>query len=572
VRAVTVGLCAVLAALAAVAIVGGLYGERSAARLTRSGDLVQAYLDLTHAVAIQEATEGSLGDLRVRRERFNAAAATIASSLGVLEREGTAADQALRARIERSELFYAADMNGSFAALEAGNADRAAIFETAADPSSQALQTLVSERGPRLASESLREIGALRSLQDRILHYTLLSVVVGALVVLALWLVLRSLRRRIDDATADELERLERATLTDSLTGTRNHRAFEEDLARALAHRRRHGTGLSLVMIDLDGLKAINDQQGHQAGDRAIKTVADVLRGALRAEEVGYRTGGDEFAALLPEASAWGAFSFAQRLHDSLIADGARVGVSVGLAEATETSTRDGLVEQADLALSEAKASGRDTILFVPGMARPQPADDGEDRRHRGTLASALARAVDAKDAYTRSHSETVAELCAMIAVDLGLEPERVASIRLAGLVHDVGKIGVPDAILQKPDRLDAAEYETIKTHSALGHRILQGTDLSHEAPWVLHHHERMDGGGYPDGLAGSDIPLESRIIHVADAFEAMTSDRPYRRGMPESDALEELRRHTATQFDPACVTALLTGLGAASAVTVGAT
>jgi HD-GYP domain-containing protein (c-di-GMP phosphodiesterase class II) len=119
----------------------------------------------------------------------------------------------------------------------------------------------------------------------------------------------------------------------------------------------------------------------------------------------------------------------------------------------------------------------------------------------------------------------------------------------------------VPDAILQKPAKLSAHEFEVIKTHSALGHKILRGTDLSREAPWVLHHHERLDGRGYPSGLAGAAIPLESRIIHVADAFEAMTSDRPYRRGMPEEDAVAELRRHAGTQFDPACVEALLAGL-----------
>lgn len=204
-------------------------------------------------------------------------------------------------------------------------------------------------------------------------------------------------------------------------------------------------------------------------------------------------------------------------------------------------------------------------MLFTPGMARPDMSDADEEQRHRGTLASALARAVDAKDSYTRSHSETVAELCALIATNLGLDSSHVASVRLAGLVHDVGKIGVPDVILQKPAKLEPSEYEIIKAHSALGHKILNGTDLSREAPWVLHHHERLDGGGYPGGLAYEEIPLESRIIHVADAFEAMTSDRPYRRGMPQEDALAELRKHAGRQFDPRCVDALLSGLGAVS-------
>lgn len=567
VRAVTAALCVVLAALAGVAITGGVAAERSATRLARSGDLVEAYLELTRAVAIQDEAEEELAS-RTRekaRAKFDGAADDITASLKVLKRLGDPADVELSGRIERSERRYAMALQRYLDAVDAGDAELAEAAEEKADPSSLALQSLVTEGGPRQASKSLREIDSLRSSQAKILNFTVVSVVLGMGVVLALWLVLRSLRRRIDDSTDQELQRLERAALTDSLTGIRNHRAFEEDLVTALAHRRRHDTRLSLVMVDLDGLKAVNDGEGHQAGDRAIKAVGDTLSNTMRAGDQVYRIGGDEFAALLPEASAWEAFNFAQRLHEHLDSGARQITVSVGVAESSDVSTRDGLIEQADLALLEAKSGGRDTVVFTAGMARPDAADVSEERRHRGTLASALARAVDAKDPYTRSHSETVAELCALVASNLGLELEHLASIRLAGLVHDVGKIGVPDAILQKPARLEPHEFDTIKTHSALGHKILHGTDLSREAPWVLHHHERLDGGGYPGGLVGDSIPLESRIIHVADAFEAMTSDRPYRRGMPQEDALAELRRHTGTQFDPDCVRALLSGLGVES-------
>ena len=176
---------------------------------------------------------------------------------------------------------------------------------------------------------------------------------------------------------------------------------------------------------------------------------------------------------------------------------------------------------------------------------------------HTKTLATALARAVDAKDSYTRSHCETVVELCVTIAERLGLEPDALEQLRLAGLLHDVGKIGVPDTILQKPSALTDSEYETMKTHSRLGHSIVSGAGLLEEARWILHHHERPDGRGYPYGLHGEEIPLESRIILVADAFEAMTSDRPYRRSVPASAALDELHRHAGTQFDPECVAAL---------------
>ena len=180
-----------------------------------------------------------------------------------------------------------------------------------------------------------------------------------------------------------------------------------------------------------------------------------------------------------------------------------------------------------------------------------------EDEHHTRTLASALARAVDAKDAYTRSHCQTVSQLCGLIGAELGFETGRLTRLRLAGLLHDVGKIGVPDAILNKPAALTDQEYEQMKRHALLGYDIVRAADMDVEATWVRHHHERFGGGGYPDGLAGEDIPLESRVILVADAFEAMTSDRPYRRAPGQSFAIVELGANAGTQFDPAVVEAL---------------
>ncbi len=164
---------------------------------------------------------------------------------------------------------------------------------------------------------------------------------------------------------------------------------------------------------------------------------------------------------------------------------------------------------------------------------------------------------MDAKDAYTHSHCETVAELCALIATEIGMPPERVAKVRLAGLLHDVGKIGISDAILQKPGKLTTDEFEVMKTHPTLGCHIVSAAELYEEAEWILHHHERLDGCGYPDGLCGEAVPLESRIIMVADAFEAITADRPYRDRRSVGEALAELNRHAGAQFDPQCLRAL---------------
>jgi putative nucleotidyltransferase with HDIG domain len=180
-------------------------------------------------------------------------------------------------------------------------------------------------------------------------------------------------------------------------------------------------------------------------------------------------------------------------------------------------------------------------------------------------LAAALARAVDAKDSYTRSHSHTVAQLSALIAAELGFTGDRLAKVRLAGLLHDVGKIGVPDAILNKPAALTDDEYEIMQQHAVLGFEIVESAGLPEQGRWVRHHHERVDGRGYPDGLRGEEIPLESRIILVADSFEAMTSDRPYRRAPGREFALAELDRNAGTQFDPDVVEALTRALDLAA-------
>jgi len=369
----------------------------------------------------------------------------------------------------------------------------------------------------------------------------------------------KGIERELARAREAELERLALAALTDHLTGLRNHRAFHEELERELARRERNQAALSLVMLDLAGLKRVNDTLGHAAGDERLKALAVCLRATLRAGDAAYRIGGDEFALVFPGEHAWGALRLVQRLGERLREEnGPRLAVAAGIAEATGQVPRDTLVRQADLALIAAKRSKRGALIYSidqePAVGQLDP---GSDRHYLQTLTTALARAVDAKDSYTRSHCETVAELCALIAGELGLAPERIGKLRLAGLLHDVGKIGIPDAVLQKPEPLTREEFEIMKTHAALGCRIVSGASLDEQAGWILHHHERPDGRGYPDGVVGEEVPLESQIMLVADAFEAITSDRPYREGRSDAAAFEELERHAGTQFDPGCVAAL---------------
>ena len=235
-------------------------------------------------------------------------------------------------------------------------------------------------------------------------------------------------------------------------------------------------------MLDLDDLKTVNDRLGHQAGDERLRALADALRTTHRAGDSAFRIGGDEFAVVLTGTRSWGALEFVQRLAIELAANAPGATVTAGIAEALDTRDKDDLIREADLALISAKRSDQAVAIHSRGHARRGRRGNAEDAHHTQTLANALALAVDAKDSYTRSHCQTVSQLCVMIATELGLDPERLARLRLAGLLHDVGKIGIPDSILHKPSALSDEEYEQMKSHSLLGAAILEAADMRVEA------------------------------------------------------------------------------------------
>jgi diguanylate cyclase (GGDEF)-like protein len=361
-----------------------------------------------------------------------------------------------------------------------------------------------------------------------------------------------------------EVERLQDAAHTDSLTGLGNHRMFYDHLAREIKRRSRTGSTFSLLAIDLDGLKRVNDERGHLAGDEFIKTVARAVR--MEVERMGslYRTGGDEFMVLLPNRRAWSALTIAQNIQRAATdATGGRA-LSVGITESANTESARLLIHQADVALYEAKRNMLLAVIYRPGLERvgDGATDSAAPTANQRALAAALAHAIDAKDSGERNHCETVAELSVGIGARVGIPAASLERLRLAGLVHDVGKIGLPDVILQKPGALELDERVELEQHVTIGHAILLAADLDTEAEWVLHHHERYDGTGYPAGLAGEEIPLASRVLAVADAFETMTGGRPYRTRLSVEAALAELQEHSGGQFDPDCVTAIADLLG----------
>jgi diguanylate cyclase (GGDEF)-like protein/putative nucleotidyltransferase with HDIG domain len=352
---------------------------------------------------------------------------------------------------------------------------------------------------------------------------------------------------------------------TDALTLLRNHRSFQTDLREALAMGASTRSTLSLVLIDIDNFKSINDRFGHPVGDQVLTTLAELMR-----EEYGdgqsYRIGGEEFALLLPDDGEQEAYTAVERLHARLWQTGfphaEPVTVSAGIASYPSSATdRDQLLRVADGALYWAKNHGKNrSCVYSPSVVRiysPEELAETAERHARLKAAEGLIRVVDAKDTYAGAHSQSVSRLVEGIARAMGLDEETVEQVRLAGLLHDLGKIAIPDRILQKPDKLDPDELRTMREHAELGYRLLEGLGVSPVDRWIRHHHEWWDGSGYPLGLAGEDIPLGSRIILVADAFDAMTSDRVYRAAGTAADAVAELRRRCWTQFDARVVSAL---------------
>ena len=358
----------------------------------------------------------------------------------------------------------------------------------------------------------------------------------------------------------------------DALTRIASHRVFQDRLAYECQRAHRLGDTFLLLLFDLDDFRPVNERFGHRVGDRVLLESARRLRAQLREIDLVARFGADRFAMILPHTFEKGGREVAERLRLSMAGwlfpttEGeVRLTASVGLAVFPDDATSpSSLVDAATRALELAKSLGGNQVQAFRDLPAREQAGKLVSLPHSGreAIVRSLAEAVDIRDGYTRKHSYLVSRLSAAVARALGLPPIDISRISVGALLHDVGKIGIPDAILTKEGSLTEEEWECIRRHPALGKRIIeQAPELVDVMPLVLHHQERWDGTGYPAGLQGEDIPLGARIIAAADAYHAIRSDRPYRPGRNHRQALRELRRSSGSQLDPRVVDALVAAL-----------
>jgi diguanylate cyclase (GGDEF)-like protein/PAS domain S-box-containing protein len=328
--------------------------------------------------------------------------------------------------------------------------------------------------------------------------------------------------------------RMEYLTYHDSLTRVHNRTYFESKLLAAIASK----PVLSVIMGDLNGLKLINDRLGHAEGDRVIVTAAKALKAACREQDVVIRWGGDEFVMIMPGADEQDAANACSKILKNCrsLDNGIEVSISLGHATRTDTS----------VSIRELIKKAED-LMYLHKIR--------ERRSSRHSLLSSLEHSLLELSQETKEHCDRIRELALAVGKELGMSQSELDELALLASLHDVGKIGIPSHILLKPDLLTPEEWRVVKKHPEIGHRIVRTiSDLVVVAEGILHHHERWDGAGYPHGLKGEEIPLISRIIAIADAFDAMTNERHYRSARSVSSAMQELRRCSGSQFDPSLV------------------
>ncbi len=395
-----------------------------------------------------------------------------------------------------------------------------------------------------------------------VVFVTLAAALIAALILFA---VFRSAQTRISRQTEELLE----ATRRDALTGLLNHGAIVAELTQTIDAARTSDANVTVAILDIDNFRLLNDTHGHEAGDKALLAVSNLLGTQLPEGVSCGRYGPDEFLLIAPPALAVALEPALDRVVAALVDLALQFGaserlpitISAGIASFPEhADSATSLLSTAAVTLAEAKASGGNAIRVTSarlGEASNQTAFD---------VYQGLVIAVDTKDRYTKRHSEDVARYALFLAQQLGVEDELGQTLRIAGLLHDVGKIGIPDQILRKPAALTAGEAEIIQQHVALGDAIVRNLpNIDQVRAAIKYHHERWDGQGYLDHLSGEEIPLIARIISVGDIFSAMTTTRPYRKALGTDEALRRLQDAAGTQLDERLVTTFVNGIRSAA-------
>jgi diguanylate cyclase (GGDEF)-like protein len=504
---------------------------------------------------------------------------SLESQLKTLTKSG----EILRVELRRPDGSVVAASEPGFDGVAAGaepgfgaavrNGPQAAIVpaaEAALAPGSEPLPaaTLIREDLPIRSGDAVRGVvvlwrdaaPVLSRLADVRRDVVVVTLTAGLIAAALLFLIFRAAQTRLTRQTAELVE----STRRDSLTGSLNHGALVAHLAEQIERARDGNHPLGVALIDIDNFRLLNDNHGHDAGDRALLAVHEQLLAQLPADVVAGRYGPDEFLLIAP-ASVVGELEPAVHRVRAALADLSlqfeateRLPVTISAALATYPDHGESvtvLLAAVARTLQEAKASGGDGVRVTDAEVPAQ-------QNASFDILQGLVHAVDTKDRYTKRHSEDVARYAVFLARRVDVDPELVATIHVAGLLHDVGKIGIPDGILRKPGKLTEAELAIVRQHVALGDAIVRDLpDIDLVRAGIRHHHERWDGDGYLDRLAGEEIPLIARILAVGDAFSAMTTTRPYRKALEVGEALRRLEDAAGSQLDETLVRAFVDGI-----------